>query len=183
VGTDMSACQEKFISLLQPGALILDAGCGSGRDSRFFLEQGFAVQAIDALEEMCRLAGEYIGQTVECMQFDELEDVSQFDGIWACASLLHIRKKELPELLGRFHRALKPDGVMYASFKYGDREEERLGRFFSDYSVEEIRDVFLRDGLFQLVEVFETEDVRPDYRDKPWVNIIVRKERLGCRER
>lgn len=144
IGSDMSFCQNKFINLLKPGSLILDAGCGSGRDSRFFLEQGFRVEAIDASTEMCRAAAEYIGQPVKCMRFDELTDVSRFDGIWASASLLHVEKSELPAILRKLHRALKPDGILYASFKYGDQEEERLERFFSDYCLDEVERLFYR---------------------------------------
>lgn len=62
---------------------------------------------------------------------------------------------------------------MYASFKYGTTEERRLGRFFSDYRLDELEQIFLNDSMYELVEKFETEDVRPDYKDKPWVNIIV----------
>lgn len=144
------------------------------RDSRYFLEQGFRIEAIDASTEMCRAAAEYIGQPVKCMRFDEMTDISRFDGIWASASLLHIEKNELPTILRKFHRALKPEGILYASFKYGDQEEERLERFFSDYCLDEVERLFLQDGLFELVEGFETEDERPDYIDKPWVNLIVR---------
>lgn len=67
IGSDMRFCQKKFINLLKPGSLILDAGCGSGRDSRFFMKQGFRVEAIDASIEMCRAAAEYISQPVKCM--------------------------------------------------------------------------------------------------------------------
>ena len=89
VNADMGVCQGKFIALLDKGAFILDAGCGSGRDSKYFLECGFQVQAMDASAEMCNLAAEYIGHTVECMSFDEMQYRSQFDGVWACTSLLH----------------------------------------------------------------------------------------------
>lgn len=92
------------------------------------------------------------------------------------ASLLHVPKAELPNILRKFHKALKPKGIMYASVKYGDREEERLHRFFSDYHMDELENVFLQDGLYHLIESFETEDVRPDYKNKPWLNIIVRKK-------
>lgn len=176
VNTDMDFCHSKFTALLQNGDYILDAGCGSGRDSKFFLEQGFNVQAIDASVEMCQLAAEYTGIPVKCMRFDEMEFDSQFDGIWASASLLHIEKSSLPDILYKFNRALKQGGIMYASFKYGDKEEERLGRFFSDYHIEELEGIFLKDGLFELEESFETEDTRPDYKNKPWVDIIVRKK-------
>lgn len=176
IHSDMSGCQKKFLKLLKKDAYILDAGCGSGRDSKFFLEQGMRVQAMDASEKMCQAASEYIGQSVACMRFDELEAREEYDGIWACASLLHVEKRELPAILTRFHRALKSDGILYASFKYGTAEERRLGRFFSDYQLDELEQIFLRGGLYELIEKFETEDVRPDYKDKPWINIIVRKK-------
>lgn len=171
----MSFCQKRFIELLEPGSLILDAGCGSGRDSKFFLGQGFRVQAIDASSKMCQMASEYTGLPVKCTRFEKIEYDSKFDGVWACASLLHVKKKELPDILWKFHKALKADGIMYASFKYGNREEERLERFFSDYKIDELKNVFLQNGLFELVQIFKTKDVRPDYENKPWLNIILRK--------
>ncbi len=174
-GFDMSFCQDRFMKYLPEQALILDAGCGSGRDAKVFLEKGFRVCAMDASETMCRVAEQRIGQPVVCMRFEEMEWQEHFDGIWACASLLHVARRALPAVLENFCRALKPGGILYASFKNGDGEEERLGRFFNDYRMEALEDAFLRGGMFELVESFETEDVRPDYKDKPWVNIIVRK--------
>ena len=175
VDADMHYCQDKFIKMLESGAYILDAGCGSGRDSLYFMEQGFKVCAIDGSEEMCKAASDYIGQTVESIKFQDIAYEEMFDGVWACASLLHVPKQELPDILRKLYRALKPGGVMYASFKYGDKEEERLGRFFSDYHLEEIENVFTKDAGFELIEGFETEDVRPDYVGKPWVNVMVKK--------
>ncbi len=176
VNTDMGICQGRFTALLDKGACILDAGCGSGRDSKFFASQGFNVTAIDGSSEMCLVASGYTGLKVECIRFDEMEFNNRFDGIWACASLLHIGKNELPDILYRFNKALKPGGIMYASFKYGNKEEHRLGRFFSDYNMDEVKKIFLGGGLFELEECFETEDFRPEYKEKPWVNIIVRKK-------
>ncbi len=176
ISADMSICQDKFLGLLNAGSYILDAGCGSGRDSRIFLEKGFLVEAMDASKEMCRIAAEYIGQPVTCMKFEEMTYEARFDGIWACASLLHVEKCRMPEILLKLQRALKSGGILYASFKYGNTEEERLERFFSDYHLDEIENIFLQDGLFELVDSFVTEDVRPDYQNKPWVNVIVRKK-------
>lgn len=176
VNSEMSGCQKKFLELLKSGSRILDAGCGSGRDSKFFLEQGLKVDAIDASEKMCQAASEYIGQTVSCLSFEKLDVRERYDGIWACASLLHLEKEELPAILKKFYNALKPEGILYASFKYGTEEEWRLGRFFSDYQLGELEQIFLKDGLFQMVELFETEDEREDYKNKPWMNIIVRKQ-------
>lgn len=175
VNADMHYCQDKFMKLLKQGNYILDAGCGSGRDSLFFLKHGYKVCSIDASRELCKLAEEYIGQSVECVRFQDMEYEGLFDGVWACASLLHLSKKELPMVLRKFYRALKLGGVMYASFKYGDKEEERSGRFFSDYHLEEIEKVFTEGAGFELIEGFVTEDVRDDYAGTTWVNVIVRK--------
>ena len=175
VDADMHYCQDKYIKLLEPAAYILDAGCGSGRDSLYFLKHGFKVSAFDGSEEMCKAASDYIGQPVECIRFQDIDYKEVFDGVWACASLLHLSKQELPYVLQKFYRSLKLGGVMYASFKYGDKEEERSDRFFSDYHLEEIEKVFVEDVGFELIEGFETADVRPDYESKPWVNVLVRK--------
>ncbi|MCI8327190.1 MAG: class I SAM-dependent methyltransferase, partial [Lachnospiraceae bacterium] len=160
---DVSLCRGKFMELLESGMSILDAGCGSGRDSKIFLENGFLVQAIDASEKMCQVAEDYIGQPVKCMFFEELDDSEVYDGVWACASLLHLKKKELPAILARFHRALKTDGIIYASFRFGNAQEERTGRFFSDYTLEELESVFSQNGLFKVIEAYETEDSRPGH--------------------
>ena len=133
------------------------------------------VRLIDASEKLCGIAEEYIGHPFECVRFEVMKYEDLFDGIWACASLLHDEKKDLPDILRKFHRTLKPGVVMYASFKYGDKEEERLGRFFSDYHLEEVERIFMDDVGFEPIEGFETEDVRPDYTGNPWVNVIVQK--------
>ena len=176
LGFDMSYCQNKFLGYLQEGDCILDAGCGSGRDSRFFLERGMKVISMDASEKICQLASEYIGQPVQCLRFEEMEWEEKIDGVWASASLLHIEKKDLPQVLVKLHRALKPNGILYISVKYGAVEEERLGRFFSDYSLEELSGVLEAEGLFEVLECFETEDGREGYENKPWVNVIGRKK-------
>ncbi len=172
---DMSDCQNKFLQYIPENGLILDAGCGSGRDSRFFLDSGFRVDAVDASEAMCGIASKYIGQPVACLNFEEITEKEKYDGIWASASLLHVEKKHLPNVLGRFCDSLKKNGVLYASLKYGEGEEERLERFFSDYTLGELQRVFLQDGQFELIEAFETKDGREGYENKPWVNILVKK--------
>lgn len=175
VDADMTGCRERFLNYLPGNARILDLGCGSGRDSKYFQKSGYTVEALDASEEMCRLAAAYLERPVTCLRFEEMSYEAEFDGVWACASLLHIQKKDLGSILERLHRALKPGGVIYVSVKYGSGEEERLGRFFSDYSVEELRRVFEGQGLFEVLECFETVDVREGYEEKPWVNLIGRK--------
>ena len=173
---DMSYCQNKFLGYLQKGNCILDAGCGSGRDSKYFMEKGMQVVSMDASEAICQLAAEYIGKPVECLRFEDMQWEEEFDGVWASASLLHVRKADLPGVLGKLHRALKPEGILYGSVKYGAAEEERLGRFFSDYSMGELKEMLEKEGLFDVLECFETADARAGYEDKPWVNAIARKK-------
>ena len=95
IDADLSSQIQKFAALLSPGARIIDVGCGSGRDTRVFLAAGYETEAFDASEEMCRIASEITGIQVRHICFEELQGQLEFDGIWACASLLHI-KKELP---------------------------------------------------------------------------------------
>ena len=105
-----------------------------------------------------------------------MEWVEEFDGVWASASLLHVRKIDLPDVLVKLHRALKKKGILYVSMKYGVAQEERRGRFFSDYSVGELKEMLEKEGLFDVLECFETADSREGYENKPWVNAIARKK-------
>ena len=133
---DMQKQYERFIFYLPEKAYILDFGCGSGRDSKFFIEHGYEVTAIDGSEKMCEMASKNIGQEVKCMRFDQLSDESKYDGIWACSSILHVERENLPDILRRLIRALKEDGVIYTTFKIGDKCEVRGGRFFNDMTKE-----------------------------------------------
>ena len=126
--------REMLLKYLQPNAHILDLGCGSGRDSKGFLQKGYKVTAVDGSKELCKIASKNIGQDVICQLFNELDAVNEFDGVWACASLLHLPTNELKQTLKRVEKALKKDGYFYASFKYGDFEGERDGRYFNDFT-------------------------------------------------
>lgn len=171
LAADMTFCRNKFLSYLKPGAHILDAGCGSGRDSKAFMELGYQVTAMDASQKICEEAEKVIECKVLCQSFEEIEMEKTFDGIWACASLLHVSKEKLPEVLYRLKRALKDDGILYASFKYGEEETVKKGRLFNNYNECTIRSLMEGAG-FEVLEVFVTEDVREDRRGEKWVNGI-----------
>jgi SAM-dependent methyltransferase len=130
---DMSSAYAPFLAYIPRSGRILDAGCGSGRDSLYFLQKEYEVVAFDASAEMCRLASELIGQTVYQKSFEDIDWISEFDGIWACASLLHLRRNSIDSVLYKLRRALKPNGVMFVSFKLRDEEWEEGGRFFSGF--------------------------------------------------
>lgn len=175
LNADMTYCRERFLKYLNPGSRILDAGCGSGRDSKAFADLGYYVTAMDASPKICAEAEKVLGQTVLCQSFEELDMENMFDGIWACASLLHVPKEEILDVLYRLKRALKEDGILYASFKYGDGEVIRQGRYFSDYNERAIEKL-MRDAGTEILELFVTADIREDRSGEKWVNVIGMRE-------
>ncbi len=172
---DMSSLYEPFLSLLTPGAHILDAGCGSGRDTVAFLERGYEVTSFDASESMVELASQHIGRPVLHMSFDQIQIRERFDGIWACASLLHVPRQLMPKMLERLGTSLKAGGVMYASFKHGEEEVVREGRLFSDYNEERFRYTLEPCSDLEMVRFWRTGDVRPECNDTVWLNVLLRK--------
>lgn len=176
VAVDFRATQTRFLSKLVKGAHILDFGCGSGRDTKYFLEQGYQVTATDGSSELCKLASGYTGISTKHMMFQELDEREVYDGIWACSSILHLPVPELKDVFHRIRAALKKGGVLYTSFKYGSYEGERNGRYFTDMTEDKLS-VFLMDikGL-ELEEQWVTSDVRPGRGDEKWLNIILRKK-------
>ena len=171
VDADMSEWRNRFIQLLPAGGRVLDAGCGSGRDSKAFIMEGFSVVAIDASKEMCRMASDLLGQEVWQMRFDELSFEDELDGIWACASLLHVPYEEMHSVMERMKSGLRPDGILYASFKYGDEVTQKGERSFSNFTEESLRTLMEEEG-FEVLEQGVSTDVRPGREDEKWVNVI-----------
>ena len=173
VNVDTGNLRERFLKYVPTGGFVLDLGCGSGRDSKCFKDAGYKVAAIDASQELCIKASEYAGIDVRCMRFEELDDVGKYDGIFACASLLHVPEGELPGILDRINTALKPQGVLYASFKYGDFAGERDGRYYHDMNEKSATELFMSISGFKIEEMWQSHDVRRD-KDAYWINVIAR---------
>ena len=176
VTADMSRAYEKFLAYLSLGAKVLDAGCGSGRDSLFFMRQGYRVTMLDASAAMCRCAEKLTGQKALHKTFAEIINEKQFDGIWANASLLHVPEQELEKVLKILHRALKDDGVLYASWKYGEAERRDGERFYCDMTEEKLKKLLRRTGCFVCKEVWVSEDVLPLHREQRWLNVVLGKK-------
>ena len=174
VGADMSADRNKFMALLPENARILDAGCGSGRDSKAFLDAGYDVVAFDASEEMCKRASMYLRREVMNMRFEEMSFDKAFNGIWASASLLHVRMGELPDVMLRMNQALKLGGIFYASFKYGNGTKMRGERRFSDFNEMSVVPLFENAG-FTIISNEVGHDNRPGREAEMWVSVIARK--------
>ncbi len=173
---DMQPIYQRFLPLLQERAGILDAGCGSGRDSRYFIDHGYLVTAFDASAEIASLAEKEIGQTVQVLRLQDIQYENQFDGVWACASLLHISAEELPDVFRRLARALKPNGVIYCSFKYGQGEYENQGRRFTDMDEAGLWVLVDEIEALAIKELWVTVDRRPGREHERWLNGIL----IGC---
>lgn len=184
---DMRFCRDKFLNLLEQkndiqdikdrdrlNIHILDAGCGSGRDAKAFLDAGYQVTAMDASIKMCEEAEKQLNGQVLCLRFEELIFKQAFDGIWACASLLHVSYKEIDDVLKRLWNALKENGVLYASFKYGDGERVVKGRDFYDYKEVTLKNLMINNG-FCIEDIFITQDVRKNREMERWINVLAGK--------
>jgi 2-polyprenyl-3-methyl-5-hydroxy-6-metoxy-1,4-benzoquinol methylase len=174
---DLNHLHGRFLRELQPGAHILDAGCGSGRDSKAFLDRGFRVTAIDASPRVIEVASKVVGGHCQVLRFQEMAFREVFDGIWACASILHIPKREIPDIMARFVMALKHEGVLYLSVKQGKGERlAKDGRFFSSYTENSLRSLALqfRPALRE-VALWKTDEMRSGVHSEPWLNILLRK--------
>jgi SAM-dependent methyltransferase len=172
---DFKQIQVWFLNKLKPGGRILDFGCGSGRDTKFFMEQGFFVDAVDGSENICKIASEFTGIAVRKMLFQELDDMGVYDGIWACSSILHLPKAELKDVMMKMGNALKTDGIIYTSFKYGSFEGMRNGRYFTDFTEDTIMCFLKEIPIIHLEEMRITGDVRPGREEEKWLNLLLRK--------
>ena len=174
VSVDFKENQDKFIKGLH-GKNILDLGCGSGRDTKYFLGSGLQVTAVDGSEEMCKYASEYTGIPVRKMMFQELNEQGKFDGIWACSSILHLSKKELRPVMIKMAAALHCGGLIYTSFKYGDFEGERNGRYFTDFTIDTFADFIKEIDNIKIEDWCITGDARPGRGEEKWLNLLLRK--------
>jgi len=166
---------DSFLSKLAPGAAVLDLGCGSGRDSAVMIARGFDVTPTDGTLEMAEEAARHLGKPVGVLRFGEIDAVSAFDGIWANACLLHAPRAELGGILGRIHKALRPGGVFYASFKAGEAEGyDGLGRYYNYPSKAWLSAAY---GAFAWasVDIDEVQGSGYDKKSTDWLHVLAVK--------
>ncbi len=179
IAVEFASMQSRFAGKLSDGAAILDFGCGSGRDTKYFMEKGFRVDAADGSAELCRIASEYTGIQVKQQLFQELDVHEIYDGIWACSSILHLAKPELKDVLEKMAEAVRGNGIIYTSFKYGTFEGIRKGRYFTDMTEAAFAD-FMKDiKSLETEEQWVTSDVRPGRGEEKWFNLILRKKKTA----
>lgn len=174
LNVDMSALYAEFLPLIPKHGHILDAGCGSARDAMYFKQQGFTVSAFDASENIARLASNYLQQTVDFKAFQQLNCTNMYDGIWCCASLLHVPKVELPQVFLKLQNALKPNGVLYVSFKYGTQERVHNGREFTDLNEDGLTALITHHTELKILKQWQTVDQRPERDSEVWLNALIK---------
>lgn len=175
VDLDMSEIMQPFVDLLPEDAEVLDLGCGSGRDSLALEEHGFYVSPMDGSEEMCKLASIYLDKEVLHLTFEEMDFDEVFDGIWACASLVHVHPEKMPMILKKIFHALKPEGILYFSVYEGDRDGVYKGRYYHDYTKQELRELLGAFDNIEVLDIWRTQDVRQEKGDRKWLNVLVKK--------
>ncbi|WP_340644416.1 class I SAM-dependent methyltransferase [Phenylobacterium sp.] len=174
---DLSDGRRRFVEALPPGGRVLDAGCGSGRDALAFRDLGFDVTAFDGSAAMVAKASAHTGLPVLHLDFAEVAWRETFDGIWANASLLHVPRCDLCEVMRRLRRALVPGGVWELSFKLGSGERQAHGRLFTDLDEPGARALIAEVGGLETLAITLSYDVRPGRESEGWTNLLVR--RLG----
>jgi SAM-dependent methyltransferase len=172
---NFSNIQQEFLKYIPQGGMILDLGCGAGRDSKAFIDAGYNVVAMDGSLELCQIASKYIGQEVICATFQEFSSTMLFDGIWACASLLHISMDDLKTVMPKLVKILKKGGCFYISFKYGDFSGIRNGRFFTDMTELSFESLISSVPDVKVDHYSITGDVRPGRGSEKWLNIFLKK--------
>ncbi len=174
VSSDMQAQYDFFLKYVPSGARILDLGCGSGRDSKYFMDKGFLVTPLDGSEAMCKKAESYTGLSVRQMEFLDLNDREIYSGIWASASLLHLEKKDLGRMFAKLRKALTRDGILYVSFRKGNFDGMRNGRHYTDLTEGELFNLVNTVGGMKIVQAKEFKEER-DEETITWICAIIKK--------
>lgn len=176
---DMSVLYAKFEPLLAPGSLILDLGCGGGRDARHFASLGHQIIAVDPCPEMLvearRLTPPDLGKHIQYM-VGSAPDLPLPDSccsaVWACASLLHLRRSAMARAIAECSRILVSGGVFLISVKRGSGEECWVGRWFTYWEMDELKKVVLAAG-FQVLAADEMSSL--DQGDMAWLHVLAKK--------
>lgn len=165
-----------FLDRLPPNSLILELGCGGGRDAEYAEARGFRVEPTDGVPAMASLAEARLGRSIRIMRFDELDAIEQYGAVYASYSLLHVPREALAEVLHRVWAALVPGGWHMATYKSGGTAgRDEFGRYFNYLSAEQAEAYYRAAGEWALLELIFGEGAGYKGRRSPWVNVIARK--------
>lgn len=178
---DMSAAYALFTQYLKPDATLLDIGCGSGRDSNYFASQGYTIYAHDGSEAMVEHTRKFLGDKVVVADFSEFDPMRHFgkniifDGLWACASLIHVPEENMVNIVNNYMQYAAEGGVFFLSFKLRDKNHEKDGRNFTNFNREKLETLIKQCNGLDILELVETVDVRAGREDEGWIIVVVRK--------
>ena len=172
---DMKKNYEVFLANIPDQGLILDAGCGSGRDSLIFQKLGYRVDAFDGSSSMVSEAKKLTGLNIELSTFEDFEFNRFYNGIWACASLLHVRRANLVSILTRLSEGLISGGVLYSSFKYGNNERLNGERYFNDINEHVLKAYVDTVPNISVMQTWVTGNRRTNDNDEKWLNSLLLK--------
>ena len=175
VGLHVTGTQDRFLDAVKEGGRILDLGCGSGRDTKYFISRGYECIPADGSEAMCRLAEEYLGMPVRHMEFGELDEKDGYDGIYASASLMHLHIDELEQVMPAVIAALKPNGVLYISFKYGSDDMYLGKRYYTVMTEERFAGFMAKFPQAETTDIWISGDAHPGREDERWLHALIRR--------
>ena len=161
-----------FLSYLSENSHILDLGCGTGRDSKYFINKGYQVTSIDGSYEMCNIARSLLKKEVEQINFLDIDYKEKFDGVFACASLLHLDNEDLIVVLKKISSALKQNGILYTCFKYGDSTRVDKGRFYNEMNEAKFLDLIKNIENLKIIKSWISEQYKSDTK---FLNYIIKK--------
>lgn len=175
--THMQPVCDQFLSLMKPSGKVLDLGCGSGRDLKYFREQGFEAEGLDGSAELSRLAAEYSGCSVICCSLEDWEPAPDlYDGIWCCAVLHHLPVAEIARFFAEKLLCLRGGGVLYFCGKSRiEGARDTRGRWFSPFT-EELARAWAESAELEVVDIWVSGDSQG--REERWVNCLAR--RIHC---
>lgn len=160
-----------FMRRLPPGGHVLDLGCGAGHYSRLFRDAGFHLTLVDGSAGLAAETEARTGLPVRVQLFQDFCDPPTYDGIWACASLLHVPEAELPDVFARVAKSLKPGGHLYCSFKETAGLVDRHGRYYAAMNADRLAGLLAQNGLERLDE-FTNDSVGYDGVKAHFIAII-----------
>ena len=177
ISADMSEQYQRFLPLLKKGAKILDVGSGSGRDAFYFQKHGYQVTALEPSKNLGREIRKVFSGEIVCSDIQSYQPMERYDGIWACASLIHLQEEEILCFFKKMDMYLSDNGIVYASGKCGiSTGEVADGRFFLEFTEQLVEKILTVNKQLQLEQLWYTEDVR-GRRGFRWLNVVLRLRR------